>query len=121
MGPTYRIIVGPTAMYVERHGIRSETIPLGEEDDPAAERAKGAALYATIKRLVEFYVWLRHRAVMAAQRRFAAHVAGIRAGRWFPGPRPDLISTKPWRDTRCREWTSVPHGVAARLLRSGRA
>lgn len=63
-----RIIVGPTAMFVERNGVRSAQIELTEKDTAAEVREKAKALYETIRKIVPFRLWARHRVVMAAQR-----------------------------------------------------
>jgi hypothetical protein len=110
-----RIVVGPCAMYVERHGVRSETRALGDTDTPAGVRAIAADLWRTIRAPVAWAVWLRHRLTMAHQRRLAARIAAARPDLCHPGPRPDLIAERPWKDARRGEWASLPHGVAARL------
>ena len=109
-----RIIVGPEAVCVERHGVRSETIHLAENDGPEDVRKKGRELWATIRPLVSYKVWLRHRQRMAVQRLLASFVPVEWCHR---GPRPDLLACKPWSVARHGEWTVLPHGVVARAVR----
>lgn len=111
-----RIIFGPEAMFVERHGIRSETRPLTAKDGPAEVRAIARDLWETIRPFVSWAVWTRHRLLMAWQRRIAARIAADWPGPFHPGPRPDLIAQKLWNAAAYREWTLVHPGVAARLL-----
>jgi len=116
-----RIVVGPEAMFVERDGVRSEKVPLTATDGPKDVREKAAHLWQTIRRIVSFRIWARHRVNMAFQRSLAALLTAMNFALWFPSPRPDLIAVKPWKSAAFGEWTSVPHGVAARVLRSVRA
>jgi len=112
-----RIIVGPDAMLVERHGIRSESRAIGEHDGPEQVRAYGRELWEAIRPFVSWAVWTRHRLRMAMQRRWTRCIIEATPGPFYPGPRPDLIAIKPWKEAAHGEWQSVPHGVAARLLR----
>ena len=62
----YKIIAGPVAMYVTRHNVRSVDASIGETTDL---HEVGKALYQTIRRVVEWNVWLRHRLAMVHVRR----------------------------------------------------
>lgn len=119
MNTKLRIIVGPTAMYVERAGIKSEEQELTNAHTPADVRAAGQELWETIRPFVSWKVWIRHRVRMARQRRLTSLIQGLYQSSFYPGPRPDLIATVPWKHAKLGEWFSVPHGVAARLQRTG--
>lgn len=114
---THRIIVGPHAMRVTRHDMRSRVVSIGAEHGPAEVRAIGADLWAEIRPAVSWRSWLRHRLRMAWQRARTADARTVCTGPHHPGPRPDLIATKPWREARKGEWASLSPGVVARLLR----
>ena len=114
---SYRVLVGGHAMCVECHGIRSEQIEIGEQDTPEIVRKKGADLWQTIRHLVLWEVWVRHRLRTAQQRKTAALVANKWPGPYYPGPRPDLIAQRPWTQAVIGQWASLPHGVVARLVR----
>ena len=116
-----RIIVGPESMRVERHGISSDTVPLTAQDGQAEVRAKAATLWGTIRPYVSWRVWLRHRLTMWQVRAQEAHVRAMWPGPYYPGPRPDLIATRPWATAVSSQWTILPHGVVSRLLRQGGA
>ncbi len=112
-----KIIVGPTAMYVERHGVRSETRAIGKTHGPEEVRAIATELWETIRPLLSWAVWVRHRLRMALIRKTVAIVSNKMSGPYFVGPGPDLIATKPWKEARQGDWTSLPHGVVSRLTR----
>lgn len=113
----YRILVSPELICVERNGARSALASLTAQDGQAEVRAKAAELYETIKRAVAYVCWVRHRIAMVAMRALADRVLAAHPGPWFPGQRPDLIATKPWRQARIGEWVMLPRGVARRILR----
>lgn len=117
MGSCLHIIVGAEVMYVERNGVRSAEATLTEKDGPDEVRQKADELWQTIRRIVSHLVWVRHRLIMAGQRRGASHVALHWPGPYFRGPRPDLIALRPWENAVYGQWTSLPHGVVHRLLR----
>lgn len=113
-----RIIVGPEAMLVERGGVKSSEAQLTDKDTPETVREIANRLWESIRREVSYRAWVGHRIAMAFQRAFTrvaiAHFGDVT---FYAGPRDDLIAIKPWHDAVYREWASVPHGVAARLLR----
>lgn len=113
----YRIIVGPTSVRVERNGIVSETAPLDETHGPAEVREIAEGLYRSIKRLVAYVGWVRHRLMMWGYRSIAALIRAEMGDEWHPGPRPDLVSVVPWKHAKYREWIWAPHAVAGMLLR----
>jgi hypothetical protein len=115
---SWKAIVGPTTMYVECHGVRSEKCAITETDGPAEVRQYAKALWETIRPLVSWLVWVTHRSRMARQRRFAAMVKSDWPGPYFPGPNPRLIAQKPWSQAISGEWKRLPPGVVARLLRN---
>lgn len=112
-----RIIVGPHAMRVECQGIKSNEIKISEADDTNTVRAKGQSLWQEIRPIVSWRRWSLHRMKMANQRLQASIISASWPGPYYAGPRADLIAVKPWRKAVHGEWASVPHGVAARLLR----
>lgn len=117
---TYRIIAGPTDVIVERHGVRSASVAIDDNDGAADIRRIGAELWEDIRPLVSWAVWKRHRLTMAAQRRIAAMFESDWPGPYFAGPRPDLVAQRPWEDASFGEWRSLPNGVVSHLLRSQR-
>lgn len=112
-----RIIVGPTAMYVERHGIRSAVAPIGAEHGAADVRSIAQDLWQSIRRPVSWRVWLYHRLTMSRQRHAVAIVRRQwPADRYHPGPRPDLVAILPWKEVRWGHWASLPPGIVHRLI-----
>ena len=120
MAAHLRIIVGPTDMRVESHGFSSRVVALSAQDDTPEIHGYARDLWAEIRHFVSWAVWLRHRLTMAALRRMVTFVQDNLPGPYYPGPRPDLIAVKPWKQAAYGEWTSLPHGVVARLLRSSK-
>lgn len=113
----YRIVAGPTDMYVECKGVKTDVIKIDETNDPASLRELGEELWETIRPFVSWCVWVTHRLKMAQQRKLVSIVKQEWEGPYYPGPRPDLIAQKPWKSAVHGEWTSLPHGVVSRLLR----
>jgi hypothetical protein len=112
-----RIICGPEAMFIERHGVRSREVRIGMPETPADLRSIGRELWAEISPFVIWSVWLRHRLRMAKQRKYAAFIAMVDPEMRHPGPRPWHIARKPWAKAKHGEWTILPPGVVARLVR----
>ena len=113
-----RVIVGPVAMRVERYGFSTSEVAINETHQPADVRQIGDRLYPEIGPVLAHLVWVRHRLGMAFQRRWAAKIAADCPDLRHPGPRPDLIASKPWAKAGYREWTSLPPGIVARILRT---
>lgn len=115
-----RIIVGPTEMYVAYGRYRSEVRQLTEVDGPDDVRRIGRELWETIRPIVSWAVWVLHRSTMAMQRKIAGRVMACRPDMHHPGPRPDHIAERPWKKARYGEWTILPPGVVARIIRANR-
>ena len=98
-----RIIAGPEAMLVERAGVRSRTVPLTDADDGAAVRGKAAALWAEIRALVAWRIWLRHRMVTAAQRRASRAASPAPARRPAPAGSPRPPEEGRWQNVTITE------------------
>jgi hypothetical protein len=112
-----RIICGPEAMRVERHGFVSREVRIGAEETTTDLRRIGRELWNEIRPFVSWTVWVRHRIRMAAQRRLSGLIAATGPDMCHIGPRPDLIASKPWAQAKAGEWTSLHPGVVARLVR----
>lgn len=114
-----RIVVGPTEIFIERHGKRSATHPLTEKDGPSEVREIAKKLWEDIRRECSFRVWIIHRLRMAIQRQDAAWFELVHPDLTHAGPKPWIIATRPWNTAACGEWTHMAPGVVSRLVRGG--
>jgi len=114
----YRTIAGPTSVRVERNGVTSEIVSIGESHGVVEVREIAETLHRQIVRKIAFLGWLRHRHHMSRARSLVAHIKSDMGLEWHPGPRIDLASTVPWRKASAHQWLLIDRTVAGMLLHS---
>lgn len=113
-----RVIAGPEVMHVVRYGHFVAEIPLSADDDAASIRSKARGAWLCIQPDIASARYFSHRLHIACDRSMAAKA--IELGFIYPGPRPGLISKRPWSESKKGDFTALPSGVVARAVRASR-
>jgi hypothetical protein len=105
-------------MLIERNGIQSRKLMLDHSSSPTVVKSLAKHLENEIRRPCAFNAWVRHRSRMAAQRKLTAMVQQQMPGPYYPGPLPEHIAVRPWREAKYGDWALLPRAIVARLLRT---
>lgn len=105
----YKIVVGPTHMYVKRYGIQSELVEIGNEyissDSEKAIKLYTESIHPICKDLMSFR-WKLSRLHWRKINQQAEKVVKQFETLYFDGPE-HIVSTVPWKQAKYGEWFFV--------------
>lgn len=114
---SYKVIAGPTKLYVKRFGISSEYIEINDEhvtrNSENVVELYQKSIHPICKDLASA-AWKMNRLQWRFIRQQAEEISKEYEMLYFDGPE-HIISTVPWKQAKYGEWFSVPKKVRMML------
>lgn len=110
MKPRYKIVAGPTQMYVKRYGYKSEPIDIGEGHIDCYNQQAKEFYYEHMHSACQEYIklkWTMNSIQWGILKREVSEIVDDYPTMYFDGPEW-IASTVPWKQAKHGEWFIVP-------------